>query len=139
MGYGIGGYVSLSKQSSGGTATTNRVYIPFKSESLTENIEQLQSENIRAIYDNPDTLTGIKNATGDIVFEPHPIYIGHFLRGVCGQSSTTFSGSKAIHEFIPSQGDFDATLALPPYTVEIYKSVGSAYQYVDAQIHQIGS
>ena len=41
MGYGIGGYISLSKQNSAGTATTNRVYIPFKSESLTENIEQL--------------------------------------------------------------------------------------------------
>jgi len=137
MAYGIGGYVALSKQSSGGTATTNRVYIPFKSESVTENIEQLQSENLLGRYDNPDTLAGITNATGDIVFEPHPIYLGHFLRGVCGAVTTSFSSSKAIHEFIPSQGDFDDTLALPPYTIEVYKSVGSAYQFVDAQIHTL--
>ena len=137
MGYGIGGYISLSLQNSGGTATTNRVYVPFKSESLTENIEQLQSENIRAIYDNPNTLEGIKNITGDIVFEPHPIYLGHFLKGVCGQSSTTFSTTAAIHEFLPSQGDFDETLALPPYTIEVYKSVGDGFRYVDAQIHTL--
>ena len=62
MGYGIGGYVSLSKQSSGGTATTNRVYIPFKSESLTENIEQLQSENLLRQYTIIQILwTGINN------------------------------------------------------------------------------
>ena len=137
MAYGIGGYISLSKQSSGGTATTNRVYIPFKSESLTENIEQLQSENISAVFDNPDTLTGIKNITGDIVFEPHPIYIGHFLRGVCGQSATTFTASAGVHEFLPRQEDFDLTLALPPYTIEVYKNITSAYQYVDAQIHTL--
>jgi hypothetical protein len=100
MGYGIGGYLSLSLQSSGGTATTNRVYVPFKSESLTENIEQLQSENLKGIYDNPNTLEGINNITGDIVFEPHPVYLGHFLKGVCGQSSTTFSTSAAIHVFL---------------------------------------
>tara|TARA_Y100000592_G_scaffold99475_1_gene175657 strand:- start:1039 stop:1995 length:957 start_codon:yes stop_codon:yes gene_type:complete len=137
MAYGIGGYVSLSKQSSGGTATTNRVYIPFKSESITENIEQLQSENLLARYDNPNTLQGITNATGDIVFEPHPIYLGHFLRGVIGQVSTTFSSSKAIHEFLPTQSDFGDDFALPPYTIEVFKSVGSAYQFVDAQIHTL--
>ena len=48
MGYGIGGYISLSKQNSAGTATTNRVYIPFKSESLTENIEQLNIKSVSA-------------------------------------------------------------------------------------------
>tara|TARA_E500000318_G_scaffold111808_1_gene131878 strand:- start:877 stop:1833 length:957 start_codon:yes stop_codon:yes gene_type:complete len=137
MAYGIGGYVSLSLQNSAGTATTNRTYIPFKSESLTENIEQLQSENIEGIFDNPDTLTGIKNITGDIIFEPHPIYLGHFLNGVCGQSTSTLSTSAYIHEFLPRQADFDEIVALPPYTVEVYKNVGSAYQYVDAQIHTL--
>jgi hypothetical protein len=137
MGYGIGGYLSLSLQSSGGTATTNRVYVPFKSESLTENIEQLQSENLKGIYDNPNTLEGINNITGDIVFEPHPVYLGHFLKGVCGQSSTTFSTSAAIHEFLPKQSDFGPSFALPPYTLELYKDVGDGFRYTDAQIHTL--
>ena len=137
MGYGIGGYISLSLQNSAGTATTNRVYVPFKSESLTENIEPFQSENLKGIFDNPDTITGIKNITGDIIFEPHPIYLGHFLKGVCGQSSTTFSTSAAIHEFLPRQVDFDETVALPPYTIEVYKSVGDGFRYTDAQIHTL--
>jgi hypothetical protein len=137
MAYGIGGYISLSLQNSAGTATTNRVYVPFKSESLTENIEQLQSENIKGIFDNPNQIEGINNITGDIVFEPHPIYLGHFLKGVCGQSTSTLSTSAYVHEFLPAQTDFDETVALPPYTVEVYKNVGSAFQYVDAQIHTL--
>ena len=68
MGYGIGGHLAISEQNSVGTATANYIYIPFVSESLTENIEQLQSESLKAIYDQPNQLEGINNVTGDIVF-----------------------------------------------------------------------
>ena len=71
MGYGIGGYLAISKQNSVGTATSAFDYVPFVSESLSENIEQLQSENLRNVYDQPNQLEGINNVTGDIVFEPH--------------------------------------------------------------------
>ena len=37
MGYGIGGYLSISKQTAFGTPTASPVYIPFVSESLVEN------------------------------------------------------------------------------------------------------
>lgn len=137
MGYGIGGYLSLSKQSAFGTATTNRVYIPFVSESLTENKNFLQIENMRSIYDSPNDEEGINNVTGDIVFEPHPIYTGEFLRACIGTPSSSLVTSTYLHEFLPRQDDFDTNCALNPYTVEIYKSVGSAYQITDAQIHTL--
>jgi hypothetical protein len=137
MGYGIGGYISLSKQTAFGTATTNRVFIPFVSESLTENIEQLQSENLKNVYDAPNDLVGINNTTGDIVFEPHPIYMGHFLNGCLGDATTTFTSSAANHEFLPRQNEFAANCTLRPYTVEIFKNVGSAYQVTDALIHTL--
>ena len=69
MGYGIGGYLAISKQNSVGTATSGFDYVPFVSESLTENIEQLQSESLKAVYDQPNQLEGINNVSGDIVFE----------------------------------------------------------------------
>ena len=137
MGYGIGGYLAISKQNSVGTATSAFDYVPFVSESLTENIEQLQSENLRNVYDNPNTLEGINNVTGDIVFEPHPSYFGIFLKAVMNNCTTTFSSSKAIHEFVPAQTEFDPNFTLPPYTINLYKAVGSAYQYTDAMIHTL--
>tara|TARA_R110000803_G_scaffold49530_5_gene103060 strand:- start:5768 stop:6727 length:960 start_codon:yes stop_codon:yes gene_type:complete len=137
MGYGIGGYLSLSKQSAFGTATTSRIYVPFVSESLTENKEQIQSENIAGKFDAPDSLEGINNVTGDIAFEPDPITLGNFMRAALGAPTSTLTTSSYVHEFLPAQTDFSADCALPPYTIEIYKTVGSAYQIVDAQIHTL--
>ena len=137
MGYGIGGYLSLSKQSAYGTATTSRVFIPFVSESLIENKNYIQIENMRSLYDAPNDVEGTNNVTGDIVFEPHPIYTGHFLRGCVGTPTSTLTTSSYVHEFLPRQDDFSTDCALNPYTIEIFKSVGSAYQITDAQIHTL--
>lgn len=138
MGYGIGGYISLSKQTAFGTATTNRSYIPFMSESLTENLNYIPSENLSGRFDAPDSFEGINNTTGDITFEPTPATIGTFLRACLGANPTsTLVTSTYLHEFLPAQADFSADCALPPYTIEIYKSVGSAYQITDAQIHTL--
>jgi len=137
MGFGIGGYLSLSKQTVWGTATTSRVYIPFISESLTQNKEQLFSENIKTVYDQPDALEGINNVTGDIAFEPHPIVLGEFLQSAVGVPTSTLQTSAYLHEFLPRQADWGTDGALTPYTIEIYKNVGSAYQVVDAQIHTL--
>ena len=49
MGYGIGGYLSISKQTAFGTPTASPVYIPFVSESLVENKNYLQIENLKSL------------------------------------------------------------------------------------------
>jgi len=137
MGYGIGGYLSLSKQSAFGTVTSAPIYIPFVSESLVENKNYLTIENMRNIYDSPGDLQGVNNVTGDIVFEPHPIYLGEFLNGCIGQSSPTLTTSAYVHEFLPRQTEFAENCTLNPYTINIYKNVGSAYQITDALIHTL--
>jgi hypothetical protein len=138
MGYGIGGHLAISQQSSFGTATANWIYMPFISESVTDNIEQLQSENLKARFDAPDNLEGINNVTGDIVFEPHPTVLGEILRGNIGQAAVASNPSSVyIHEFIPAQSDFDSNCALPPYTMAIFRNVGSQYQYTDVQFHTL--
>ena len=138
MGYGIGGYLNISKQTAFGTATGSPIYIPFVSESLVENKNYLTIENLKNLYDSPDDLTGVNNVTGDIVFEPHPIYLGHFLRGCLGANPTsTLTTSAYVHEFLPTQAEFAENCTLPPYTIGIFKNVGSAYQITDAQIHTL--
>jgi len=137
MAQGIGGYLSVSKQSTFGSATTSRVYIPFISESLTQTKEQLMSEGLTGKYDQPDAYEGINNTTGDIVFEPHPIVLGNFLVSAVGVPTTTLQTSAYLHEFLPRQTMFADDCALTPYTIEIYKDVGSAYQITDAQIHTL--
>jgi len=138
MGYGIGGYLSISKQTAFGTPTASPVYIPFVSESLVENKNYLQIENLKNLYDTPDDLEGINNVTGDIVFEPHPIYLGHFLRACMGANPTsTLATSAYVHEFLPTQTEFAENCTLPPYTIQIFKNVGSAYQITDAQMHTL--
>ena len=135
MGYGIGGYIGMSIQSAFGTPTSSPFYIPFVSENLTENLNYLQIENLRTVYDAPNSVKGINNVTGDIVFEPHPIYTGFFLESCIGTSTSTLTTSLYVHEFLPRQTDFAADCALTPYTITMYKNVGSSYMIADAQIH----
>ncbi|QDP52549.1 MAG: hypothetical protein GOVbin4691_41 [Prokaryotic dsDNA virus sp.] len=141
MGYGIGGYLSLEKQAAFGTpVSSSPAYIPFVSESLTENKNLLTITNLRNVYDSPNDLQGTNNVTGDIVFEPHPIYLGHFLRGciTAGTVSSTLQTSAYLHEFLPAQAEFAEDCTLPPYTITIYKNVGSAYTIADGLIHTLG-
>jgi len=136
MGYGLGGYLSLEKQTTFGTpVSSSPQYIPFVSESLTENKNVIQIENLRSVFDAPNSVEGVNNVTGDIVFEPHPIYLGEFLRSALNKTVTsTLQTSSYLHEFLPRQTDFSEDCALAPYTISMWKSVGSAYQITDGVI-----
>lgn len=137
MGYGIGGFLAVSRQQSFGTATSSWEYVGIISESLTTNIEQLIEENLYGRFDEPDQREGLLTVAGDVVFEPHPITLGHFLRAVSGQASATAVDSSFTWQFVPKQTDFDDLCALPPYTLQVYRSVGSAYQFTDAIVHTL--
>lgn len=135
MGYGMGGHLAISRQDSFGTATASWEYIPFASESLVTNIEELIEEGMYARYDESPSHEGLLTVAGDITFEPHPIMIGHFLRSVTGQASNTAVGSAQTWEFLPRQVDFDDKTALPPYTLQVYRDNGSAWQITDAIVN----
>lgn len=124
-------FLGISRQNSFGTATNSWDYIPIVNESLTDNIEQLVQENMFARFEEGPTQEGMLTVTGDIVFEPEPIMLGHILRGITGQASSTLVDSVTTWEFTPTQTDFDDKTALPPYTFQIYRDVGSAYQFTD--------
>jgi hypothetical protein len=134
------GHIGISKQNSFGTATTSWDYLPIINESLTTNIEQLVEEGLRARFEEGTSHEGLLTVAGDIVFEPHPIMLGHFFRGVTGGASFTevLSGQGVYEwEFLPQQSDFDSACALPPYTLQVYRGAGNAWQFTDAIIHTL--
>lgn len=137
MAYGQIGHIGISAQQSFGTATNSFEYFPIVNESLTTGIEQLIEEGMRARFEEGQTHEGLLTVAGDVVFEPHPIAIGHLLRGFTGQASSTLVDSVTTWEFFPKQSDFDDNTAVPPYTLEVYRDIGSAWQFTDSVVNAL--
>lgn len=137
MGYGALGFLGISKQNSFGTATNSFDFLPIISETLVTNINQLVEEGQRGRFEEGNVREGLLTVAGDIVFEPHPIMLGHFLRGVMGQASSSAVGSATQWEFLPAQSDYDALCALPPYTIQVHRDAASAWQFTDAVINKL--
>lgn len=137
MGYGALGYFGISKQNSFGTATNSFDFMPIISETLTTNIAQLIESGMRARFEAGPVREGLLTVAGNVVFEPHPIMVGHFLRGVTGQASLTLTNSACSWEFLPAQSDFDVYTALPPYTLHVHRDAASAWQFTDAVVNNL--
>jgi hypothetical protein len=136
MAYGMKGQLGISAQQSFGTATTSFEYIPIVSEAITTEVEQIMEEGMRQRFAEGPIQEGLETTAGDVVLDGHPVLIGHFLKAVLGTATTTTtgaaSGSYHEHEFLPITTDFDdGFTALPPYTMEIYRDGGSAWQFTD--------
>lgn len=137
MGFGTAGFLAVSRQNSFGTATNSWEYVPIISENLTTNIDQLVEESIRNRYEEGPSRQGLLSVTGDIVMEMNPLMIGHFFRGCFGPTSNTAVGSVFDTYFLPTQSDFSSDCALPPYTLQVYRDVGSSWQFTDTLINAI--
>jgi hypothetical protein len=136
MAEGLFGYLAISAQQSFGTATQSNEFVPFNSEALTTEVEPLTESGIRNRLGEPPTHEGLETVAGDLVIEPDFTNIGHFIKGVFGQSvsSTTGAGSgtQYDHTFTPLvSADFDEKSSLPPYTVTIHRDVTSAFRFTD--------
>lgn len=129
--------MAVSRQNSFGTTTASYHFVPFVSEGLTHIKELLSVEGIKASLVEPDVVQGAERAEGDIVMEPHPLWIGHFMRGVFGQGSSTQLTSVAAfqdytHTFNFRLTDWDPNKTpIPPYTVSIFRSIEEAFQFTD--------
>lgn len=138
MGYGMKGHLMISAQQSFGTATASYDSVPIISESLTTAIERLVEEGMRGRFEEGPSHEGLLTVAGDVVFEPHPIMLGHFLRGVTGQASATVQDSAFLWEFLPVASDFTpGVCALPPFTMQVHRDTGSAWQLTDAVINAL--
>jgi hypothetical protein len=139
MAEGVFAFLSVARQNSFGTAnTTSFEYIPFTDESITDTIDILRPETLTGNFFEVDAVRGVENVDGEIGVVMHPEMTGVLLRGVFGQSVPTSTSSGFWeHEFIPKNSNFEAGVALDPYTIQVYRDTETAYEYTDSQLRSL--
>lgn len=95
MPIGMRGHVGLKKETTWGTAVTADKFLPFISEGITPDIEEIVSDARRAIVDEPPSYQGEKRFGGDIEMNVHPASIGHILRSVLGAPAAASAAGTA--------------------------------------------
>lgn len=121
----------------------------FVSEGLEHKLEELEEGSITGRRDAPPSHKGIDYGEGEIVIEPSPIPIGHYIRaafgiasgtvltqaGSTGANSGNFAGNPVLqHTFTPRQAAHDSSTFLEPYAFMIYRDVGSAFVFNGAVV-----
>lgn len=150
---GSGGQVALNKAGSlYHVVASASVWTNFVSENISHTIEQLREGAITGRRDAPPSHKGLDHGEGDLVLEPNPNAIGHFLQGAFGTRNSSLvidagstganSGEGAgkpvfYHRFTPRISAYDQYVFLEPYNVMVYKDVGSAFMLNGAIFHGI--
>ena len=135
-GLGAFAHVGIAKEVAFGTAVAATDYLAIKSESISHDIEEIVSEAIRGIVDEPASLEGLNSVAGDITLEVQPQTIGYLLRSALGASSTA-GEDPYVHTFTPAQADFLTGCALPPYTLEVHRDLASAFQFAGCVVNNL--
>jgi len=140
MAIGARGHLGLGKETTWGTEAAANRYLPIISESITTDIEQIISGAQRGIIDEPASYSGLKTHVGDIVLEVHPVSIGDILRSALDEPTSAVYDSGLLayqHEFVPRQDDFATDCPVCPYTIEVYRDNGNAFQYKGAVVNTL--
>lgn len=138
MAFGTESALRLARQNSGGTASAAAsLWIPIISENVVVSNPLLISDTIRGRYEEGPAIQGIVTVQGDTVVRPHPVQMAALLYAACGAISSTALNSAYQHVFSPVETRFDEQLALVPWTIEKYVSVGSAFQYTDSLVNRM--
>lgn len=137
MTYAFAGFVGIGLETTWGTPVAATDYIEILSESMAITFDRYPTKNIVATYFEPETVTGLQRAEGDIVFHAHPGQIGHVLKGLFGQSSVTSNHANCqVNVFTPRTSDSSSLNPLPGYTLEINRDVTSSFRYAGVQFTQ---
>ena len=153
MASGTGGQIALTRSDSLYLSVQSvDQWQNFVSEGIEHTLNELEEGSITGYKDAPPSHKGLDFGQGDIAIEPDPNAMGHWLRGVFGQSSgavvtdagstganaTVYSASPVVqHSFLPIQSAVDDRNFLPAYTAMVYKDTGSAFFFQGCQIHGI--
>lgn len=127
-GYGMAGHLLWNFQNSYGTSqVTSQHAVPFISESLAKRMEHLAEDNMYGRFGESPHHEGPHRVEGDVRMQSHGVAMGHLLRSVFGQVTTTSGAANQTHEFIPrNTSDFDDLCAGPPASIEIARATSSA-------------
>jgi len=136
--YGMKSHLMVNFQNSFGTVFTSSLdAVPIISEGLTQAKEQLVEQSMYARFQESPYHEGQNMVQGDVQMEALPTEMGYFLKSVFGQVSTTSGAGTQTHVFETRNVDFDDRSATPPMTFEVFRDVGSAYQYYDCLVNNL--
>ena len=87
MPQGARGHIGIKKELIWGqkVAGDNDFFLPFVSETMIPNIEEVLSAAQRGILDEPKSYQGERAFGGDVVIEVHPASLGHLLRSAINE------------------------------------------------------
>lgn len=135
-GIGALAHIGLAKETTFGTPVAATAYLPFETESITAEIEQVVDSSLKALLDESPSYGGLETYGGEIVFPVRPTSVGHILRAAMGEPTTTGT-NPYTHTFIPKQAEFSADCFLPPYTIEVHRDLSSAFQYAGCVVNSL--
>lgn len=147
MAVGLLGFLGVGVESSGGTASFSAAivdFIPFQSEGLQVNRQDLEDPGLWHGFDARKVYNGQQNVTGPVAVVAHPMTLGYLLRptfDVCTATQawggvTSHSGVRG-HRFTTAQVQFQAGSGsdTPTMTFEIFRgpimatAAGSSFMY----------
>lgn len=148
MASGNGGQIAFSKIASlYRDVNTVNLWTNFVSETLEHKLAELTEGSLTGRRDQPTSYKGVDDGSGDIVFQPNPNVIGHFLKAwygtlvsstvtpvaSLGANSGNFAGAtQNFHRFTPNQVAFSDRTFLEPYNFMVFRDVGSAWLFKGA-------
>ena len=112
MPQGNRGHIGLKKELIWGTKESgvNDFFLPFVSETLIPNIEDVLSAAQRGILDEPISYQGERAFGGDIIVEVHPASLGHLLRSAINEPEEATPAGTAETEIEDCEDKWDESI-----------------------------
>jgi len=112
MGQGARGHIGIKKELIWGQkeAGDNDFFLPFVSETLIPNIEEVLSAAQKGILDEPNSYQGERAFGGDVVVEVHPASIGALLRSAINEPEEATPAGTAETEIEDCEDKWDESV-----------------------------
>lgn len=133
MGYGFAGYFGLNRESTWGSGAAATDFIEILNENISLSKDRFDYKNVINTMAEPDDVAGMNRISGDVAFAANPRNLGYMLMSLFNQSTVTSLNTsfwKHIYTQPTDSGSaFSTTAPSVPYTLEIFRDVGTATQY----------
>lgn len=133
MSYGFAGYFGLKRETTWGSGAAADNFIEILNENITLTKDRFDYKNVINTMAEPDDIAGMNRISGDVSFACNPENIGFMLMSTFNQVTTT-SLAAAFNKHVFTQptdsgSAFSNESPSVPYTLEIFRDVGTATQY----------
>ncbi len=136
MPYGSMGHIGIGREVTWNTPVAATDYIPLDSETIVEEIEQVEDPSIKESRFENKNIPGLVSVKGSTIVGTRPTSIGYLLRSALGAVAVT-GVNPYTHTFTPAASAFDPDCYLPSYTLEIHRDLAQAWQYAGMVVNAL--